>query len=683
MAHYSNEFLLVAKNGNVAAFEQIYSDYKDRVYAIALSTLKNPQDAEDAVQQTFIKVYEKLSSLEDPSAFSTWIQRIAINESRMILRKRKEVLSMDDNENGALVEKLEDDYMLPQEYLERDDLSRRMREIIDELPTAQRQALVLQMYSNLSMAEIAEVMDCSENTVKSRIRYAKATIKTEIEERERKSGEKFYGVIMLPFGSIFSGLVAKQSMSAAVSAQIWSAVSQHIAGIVAATGAAAGTAVGTGLSLGAKIAIGALIGAAVIGGTVFAVTKLTDAFSDKSAQTDPIPAVTEAVTEAATQAPTQKPTQKPTQAPTAAPTEADHAAVYAGYLEALTENESAIRSYNWQKTADGELRPVVFADVYGDDAPEMLFMDVDPSQSYASELSVYTYENGSLKTIQEPDQVDVNAASGTTYYLFTVESQEGFYCYHAIGDESYSTTVDHYAPSNGKLNKSEALYMNNSSDGSVIYHVNGTEASHDDYVLGLDQLLDNADHLLMMSVTGSSGDFVVDETFASLKNEALTYDEAIAYLQGNISSSGADTEPSKETNDTGISQEKMLAKIAGSYQASYVAMGGTDLTTLTISPEGDIDILVRARMNPDETSYHGTAGSLTDKGNGICSLTVVSGDSTLDGDTLTYYPAGTSLSLLTEEETEAINRLDGEDPSGALDTAYVISSGGEAFRLAE
>ena len=225
--------------------------------------------------------------------------------------------------------------------------------------------------------------------------------------------------------------------------------------------------------------------------------------------------------------------------------------------------------------------------------------------------------------------------------------------------------------------------MNNSSDGSVIYHVNGTEASHDDYVLGLDQLLDNADHLLMMSVTGSSGDFVVDETFASLKNEALTYDEAIAYLQGNISSSGADTEPSKETNDTGISQEKMLAKIAGSYQASYVAMGGTDLTTLTISPEGDIDILVRARMNPDETSYHGTAGSLTDKGNGICSLTVVSGDSTLDGDTLTYYPAGTSLSLLTEEETEAINRLDGEDPSGALDTAYVISSGGEAFRLAE
>ena len=183
MDQYTIDLLLAARQGNITAFEHIYSMFKDKVYALSLSTLKNPYDAEDATQQTFIRVYENLNSLNDLNAFNTWIQRIAINESMMILRKRKVDLSLDDEAVGAAAEQIEDIFLLPQAYVERSDLSARLREIIDDLPTVQRQALVMQMYNNLTMAEIAQIMDCSENTVKSRIRYAKATIKTEIEER--------------------------------------------------------------------------------------------------------------------------------------------------------------------------------------------------------------------------------------------------------------------------------------------------------------------------------------------------------------------------------------------------------------------------------------------------------------------------------------------------------------------
>lgn len=601
MAHYSNEFLLVAKNGNVAAFEQIYSDYKDRVYAIALSTLKNPQDAEDAVQQTFIKVYEKLSSLEDPSAFSTWIQRIAINESRMILRKRKEVLSMDDNEYGALVEKLEDDYMLPQEYLERDDLSRRMREIIDELPTAQRQALVLQMYSNLSMAEIAEVMDCSENTVKSRIRYAKATIKAEIEERERKSGEKFYGVVMLPFGSIFSGLVAKQSMSPAAAAQIWNAVSQHIAGIVAATGAAAGTAaestaVGTGLSLGAKLAIGALIGAAVIGGTVFAVTKLTDAFSDKSAQTDPVPAVTEAITEAATQAVTQEPTSAPTSAPT----------------EVVSEDYSIVAG----EYKNPPLSPDTYITIHNDGT-----------------FDISAYEFGNPEDYREP--IDAGVCQDL----------------NKESDYLYGLTL---------------MYDSGESRGIHIYLEDTPHSEMSDQVA---EVIDQSAKLITSFDASRSGVLYFDDS---------DYDSHY-YL----------TSPADNTSSTAAEPEAApvsFDRITGHYTNSMVAKGAADITELDISGDGKINITVTGRLTGNKTYISGTAIDLTDTGNGIYTMTIVSDDEFLDGDSLTYYPSGTPTSLLPENDLNAINDLDGEKQGESLDTAYIVSyghkyGGHEAFRL--
>ena len=341
MQNITSEFLNAIRSGNTAAFEHLYEQYKDKIYALALSTLKNTQDAEDATQQTFIAVYNKLNMLRDDNAFNTWIQRIAINECNAILRKRKGELSIDDETGGALVERIEDDMLLPQEYIERDDLSRRLQEIIDDLPTVQRQALVLQMYHNLSMAEIAQIMDCSENTVKSRIRYAKATIKTEIEERERKSGEKFYGAVFLPFGTIYTRLVQSNAMSPAAAARIWSAINSYIASLAYAGAGVSGAAVAAkgGMTLGLKVAIGVIAGVVVLCSVLVATILLFPSLFRGNHDAAEPGANIEPTAVTATQAPTEKATEATVEEPTEAPEE-DFSDVYSSYLDLLQNKET-------------------------------------------------------------------------------------------------------------------------------------------------------------------------------------------------------------------------------------------------------------------------------------------------------------------------------------------------------
>ena len=91
MAISEQEIMLVraVQNKDQKSFEELYTKYYKKIYAIAFATTKNVPDAEDILQITFSKVWRSISSLEDPSAFNTWVQKIAINESNDLLKKRK------------------------------------------------------------------------------------------------------------------------------------------------------------------------------------------------------------------------------------------------------------------------------------------------------------------------------------------------------------------------------------------------------------------------------------------------------------------------------------------------------------------------------------------------------------------------------------------------------------------
>ena len=87
-----------AMQGDEQSFSQLYQLYYQKVYALAFQTLKNAADAEDVLQITFIKAWKSISRLNDPAAFNTWIQRIAVNECTTLLRRRKPDYSIDNND---------------------------------------------------------------------------------------------------------------------------------------------------------------------------------------------------------------------------------------------------------------------------------------------------------------------------------------------------------------------------------------------------------------------------------------------------------------------------------------------------------------------------------------------------------------------------------------------------------
>lgn len=220
--------VFAAKNGNTKCFEELYKIYYDKIYALAMTMVKNSADAEDVLQITFVKAWQKIDKLENVSAFNTWIQRITINQCNSILRGKKQSFSIDDESEDGEILQIESDLLLPEQYAEQDDLSIRLKEIVDDLSVVQRETILLYYYNELSVEEIAETMDCSVGTVKSRLFLARKAIKTEIEEKEKKSGEKFYGVAIIPFASLFIKQVKSFVISGEKASEIFSGISNTL-----------------------------------------------------------------------------------------------------------------------------------------------------------------------------------------------------------------------------------------------------------------------------------------------------------------------------------------------------------------------------------------------------------------------------------------------------------------------
>ena len=227
MNPYIYSLVLDAKEGDPKAFEQLYIQYKDKVYALALATTKSASEAEEATRLTFIQVFRQVGSLQDTNAFDIWLRYIALNESNALRQSNNRYL--DENEvSDPHAERIEDDFLMPQDYIERDDLSYRMRMIIDGLPRIRRQTLILSLYDKLSPAEIAQITGGSEDEVISRLRCSKGHIKSELEAREHETGEHFYNTTMVPFDNVYSYLIHSRGMSAESAAKVWEQIQSSL-----------------------------------------------------------------------------------------------------------------------------------------------------------------------------------------------------------------------------------------------------------------------------------------------------------------------------------------------------------------------------------------------------------------------------------------------------------------------
>ena len=171
-----NETALIraAKNGDQEAFGQLVRLYDQGVLRLALNLLKNPEDARDVYQETFLRVYRNLDSFRLDSSFQTWLYRIATNLCLDVLRRRRvrreqAAAAATTAERPDPVENLADDgaYGDPERRLLSKELDSRIREALDELTPRERTVFQLRHYHGMRLKEIGQVLGTSEEAAKN------------------------------------------------------------------------------------------------------------------------------------------------------------------------------------------------------------------------------------------------------------------------------------------------------------------------------------------------------------------------------------------------------------------------------------------------------------------------------------------------------------------------------------
>ena len=177
------------KNGETEAFNVIYEKTNRYVYFTCLGFVKNEQDAADLSQEVYLTVIKQIQSLEDSAKFIPWLNRITVNKCKNFLAKNTPVLMESDEMQEDIPETKED--FLPEEYV----VNKAKREMVmkimrDTLSDVLYQTVLLYYFNEMSVPEIAEVMECPTGTVTYRLSAARAKINEGVLSHEKKHGEK-------------------------------------------------------------------------------------------------------------------------------------------------------------------------------------------------------------------------------------------------------------------------------------------------------------------------------------------------------------------------------------------------------------------------------------------------------------------------------------------------------------
>ena len=175
------ELVRKSKEGDERAFGELISRYESKVYSLALKMVRNPEDAEDVLQDTFLRAYRGIKSFQGASTFSTWIYRITANSALMRLRKKQlPTVSIEDADERETPVNIADWTPGPVEQLLNRELQQVMDEAIEALPPEFRQVFVLRDIEEMSNAEVADVLDLSVAAVKSRLHRARLKVRNRI-----------------------------------------------------------------------------------------------------------------------------------------------------------------------------------------------------------------------------------------------------------------------------------------------------------------------------------------------------------------------------------------------------------------------------------------------------------------------------------------------------------------------
>jgi len=189
-----------AKAGDQNAFAELVNHYERKIYRLAKNITRNDEDAEDVLQEAFLKAYSHLDNFKGDSKFYTWIVRIAVNEALMRLRKRKTDRSVPLDEPMEVGEETvnreiavwEDN---PEQRYSREEWRQILDEAIDSLKPDFRTVFVLRDIEELSTEETAEALGISVPAVKSRLLRARLTLREKLTRQFKRKGEDLLGYL--------------------------------------------------------------------------------------------------------------------------------------------------------------------------------------------------------------------------------------------------------------------------------------------------------------------------------------------------------------------------------------------------------------------------------------------------------------------------------------------------------
>ena len=189
--------VLRAREGDSVAFTELVNRYERKIFRIAKHITQNQEDAEDVLQETFLKAYSHLDEFQGNAKFYTWIVRIAVNESLMKLRKRKsrKTVSIDEPvETGeeTMVREIAVWDETPEKQYSQSEMRQILEEAVDSLKPDYRTVFVLRDIEELSTEETASALDISIPAVKSRLLRARLQLREKLTRFFKRKGDDVF-----------------------------------------------------------------------------------------------------------------------------------------------------------------------------------------------------------------------------------------------------------------------------------------------------------------------------------------------------------------------------------------------------------------------------------------------------------------------------------------------------------
>ena len=171
------------REGDETALAPLVEKYKRMVHRLAMQITKNHEDANDVMQETFIKVYQSIHTFRQEAAFETWVYRIAVNEALNFVKRRERrressLETTDESEFNTEVLRKAEMNNNPEIQAEKAELRHWVTKAVNSLSLKHRIVVILHELEGLTHAEIASILNCSEGTVRSRLHYARKQLRS-------------------------------------------------------------------------------------------------------------------------------------------------------------------------------------------------------------------------------------------------------------------------------------------------------------------------------------------------------------------------------------------------------------------------------------------------------------------------------------------------------------------------